>query len=94
MIIEWLVRKKFFRNENHALWFFLSMGFYLLALSYYFLPHSKAILVLLAGVHLVSLVITIYTIYILKQKTNLFSRDCVWFNSLMLILYIIMWVLV
>ena len=36
MIFEWAVRKKLFRNINHAIWFLMSVWILILTIAYYF----------------------------------------------------------
>ncbi|OGE87656.1 MAG: hypothetical protein A3J07_02990 [Candidatus Doudnabacteria bacterium RIFCSPLOWO2_02_FULL_49_13] len=90
MIFEWAVRKKLFRNINHAIWFLMSVWLLLLTLAYYFYPDRRLIILLPLGIHLVALVQSSHATYIKKQPTETLSKDCIWFNAVMVGLYLIL----
>ncbi len=88
MIFEWAVRKKLFRNLNHAIWFLMSAWLLLLTLAYYFYPGSLFIVLLPASIHLVAFFQAIYVVRIKKQASRTLSKDCIWFNLLMVLVYL------
>jgi hypothetical protein len=87
-MIEWLVGKKLFRNENHAIWFLGSVGFLIVLTAGHFEPNFSAIfLIVPLIVYLPPLATSIYKVYT-KQSSNLYSRDCIWFNAFMIVAYL------
>jgi 4-hydroxybenzoate polyprenyltransferase len=90
MIFEWAVNRKLFRNINHAIWFSMSMWILTLITAYYFYPHLRIIILLPIAIHGVAFLQSVYIVYIKKEKSDTLSKDCTWFNALMLIIYIIM----
>lgn len=87
-MIEWLVEKKLFRNENHAIWFLCSVGFLAVLVSSHFNPNFPGIfLIVPLIVHVPPLVTSTHKIYT-KQKSNVYSKDCIWFNALMILVYL------
>lgn len=93
-MIEWLVEKKLFRNENHAIWFLCSIGLLIVLIISHFAPNFSAIFLLAPLiVHAPPLVTSIYKTYT-KQVSNLYSRDCIWFNALMILIYFLLFVIV
>lgn len=85
-MIGYLVRKGYFRNENHAIWFVCSVGFLMIALAMFWKPNRIIFLVIAAIAHLPALINSSITIK-KNRESELYSKDCIWFNSLMIILY-------
>lgn len=86
-MIEWFVGKGFFRNENHAIWFFLSLGFLMLAIIDIFVPKLTVVLLIIPLVaHIPPLITSIYKTS-RKAESTLYSKDCIWFNALMVFIY-------
>lgn len=87
-MIEWLVKKGYFRNENHAIWFVSSFGFFVLSICNYFYPKNLwMFLIIPTVVNLPPLITSINKIFIKKEEGHLYSKDCIWFNFLMICLY-------
>jgi len=93
MIFEWGVRKKFFRNINHAIWFLMSMWLLILTAAYYFYPGRDIIILFPLSIHFVAFLQSLYVVYVKKEKSETISKDCVWFNPLMILVYIILFFL-
>jgi len=91
--IEWAVRKKLFRNANHAIWFVMSLWLAILTIAYYFYPKLSFVILLPVAIHFTALVQAISATYIKKSNSETLSRDCVWFNLLMVVIYIIIFFL-
>ena len=87
-ILEWAVSKKLFRNVNHALWFLMSFWILVLIILYYFYPDLPVIIIPLA-IHLVALIQSVLAI-ISKRPSETLSKDCIWFNAVMVGLYLIL----
>lgn len=87
MILEWFVQKKLFRNVNHALWFVMSIYILALITAYYFYPNSKIIIFLPIAIHLTAFLQSIY-VYIKKVSSESISKDCIWWNLFMLLIYL------
>ncbi len=87
MIFEWAVRKKLFRNINHVLWFMMSVYILALVITYYFYPNSKIIIFLPIAIHLTAFLQAIYT-YVKKISSETISKDCIWWNLFMLLVYV------
>jgi len=83
--LDWTVSKKFFRNANHALWFLMSFWILVLIILYYFYPDLPVIIIPLA-IHLVALIQSVLAI-ISKRPSETLSKDCIWFNTLMILVY-------
>lgn len=94
MIFEWAVRKKLFRNINHAIWFLMSLWILILTTAYFFYPNYKIILLLPIAIHLVALIQAIVTVNIQKIPSETLSRDCIWFNAFMLSIYILLGIII
>jgi len=92
-MIEWIVGKKLFRNENHAIWFLCSAGFLIVLMSSHFWPNFALIfLIVPLVVHVPPLVTSIHKVYT-RQSSELYSRDCIWFNTLMIFVYLLLFIL-
>ena len=89
-MIEWLLRKKLFRNANHAIWFLASLGFFLFVVICYFYP-SKNYVILITPllVHFPPLIASTVKVYN-REPSELYSKDCVWFNATMIVLYLVL----
>jgi hypothetical protein len=87
MIFEWAVRKRLFRNINHAIWFLMSMWVLILTTAYYFYPGLKILILLPVAIHFVAFWQAVHIIYIKSQSSETLSKDCMWFNALMTIIY-------
>ena len=88
MISEIFVSRKVFRNVNHAIWFFMSMWLLALTIAYYFYPSLKLIILLPILVHGTALLEAIYTVYIKRKRSVTLSRDCIWFNTFMVLVHV------
>jgi|SRR3989344_2194265 len=88
MISEIAVNKKLFRNVNHAIWFFMSIWLLVITTAYYFYPSLYLIIFIPILVHLVALIEAIYTVNIKMEKSETLSKDCIWFNTLMVLIYL------
>ena len=91
MIINWFVEKKIFRNENHAIWFFMSIAIFLVFILLYFFPKNKIVFIFPIAIHLLSFFMASISVFIKKESSNLFSKDCIWFNLLMIFVYVILY---
>jgi hypothetical protein len=87
MIFEWAVRKKLFRNINHALWFMMSMYILILIVAYYFYPNSKIIVLFPISIHFVAFLQSIYA-HVKKISSESISQDCIWWNLCMFLVYL------
>lgn len=85
-MIGYLVQKRYFRNENHAIWFLCSVGFFIIALLMYFRPSHVFFLGVALVVHLPALINSTVTV-LSKKQSELYSKDCIWFNFLMIVVY-------
>jgi len=93
-MIEWMVEREFFRNENHAIWFLCSIGFLVVLIVSHFLPNfSWIFLIVPLMVHVPPLVTSSYKIY-KKHPSTIYSRDCIWFNALMIGIYVLLFVII
>ncbi|MDE2019524.1 MAG: hypothetical protein KGJ13_04205 [Patescibacteria group bacterium] len=93
-MIGWLVEWKIFRNENHAIWFLCSMGFLILLLIGRFYPYFSLIFIITPIiVHVPPLVTATYAVAS-KRPSKLYSVDCIWFNALMILIYLIVFALI
>ncbi|MFA5991139.1 MAG: hypothetical protein WC794_02765 [Candidatus Doudnabacteria bacterium] len=89
-MIEWFITKGLFRNANHAIWFFCSGAMFLLVLANWFLPQkSWALFIIPAIAHVPPLVKSILVVS-QKEESEIYSKDCIWFNSLMIVFYTIL----
>jgi len=87
MIFEWGVRKKLFRNINHAIWFLMSVWLLVLTAVYYFYPRHNIVILFPIAIHFVAFLQSIYVVYIKKEPSQTLSKDCIWFNPLMILIY-------
>ena len=88
-MIEWLVNKKIFRNANHAIWFLTSVGFLLITLAWHFFPNQRLIFLIIPTiVHLPPFITSIVVVFVKKQDNEIYSGDCIWFNAILILVYI------
>jgi hypothetical protein len=93
-MIEWLVKKKIFKNANHAIWFLCSAAIFLLVLINRFYPRATWVpLAALLAVHVPPFAKSSLVV-LRKQKNDIYDRDCVWFNFLMIVLYVVLWAVI
>lgn len=86
-MIVWLVRKRIFRNANHAIWFLCSSGFLLLLIGFQADINRRVLAAAVALIaHLPPFITSVVTIA-KKQPSEIYSKDCIWFNGFMLALY-------
>lgn len=88
MIFEWAVKRKLFKNINHAIWFLMSIWLLIFTVAYYFYPKIKLLILLPISIHFVAFLQSIYTVYIKKEPTETLSKDCIWFNALIVFIYL------
>lgn len=88
-MIGWLVERRYFRNANHAIWFLLSLMVLGLVVAYYFLPKFSWVWLLPPAVMHVSPIIISHKLRKRRQPSDLYSEDCVWFNTAMIVIYLI-----
>ena len=93
MIFEWSVRKKLFRNINHALWFMMSMYMLMLVTAYYFYPGLKTLILFPIIVHLVAFIQAVYS-NAKKLSSETISEDCRWWNLFMVLVYAAMFCII
>ena len=86
-MIEWVVRRKYFRNANHAIWFLCSAVIFALVMLSVMSPKPRTWLLLLlpASLHVSPL---IYSLRLRNKENEVYSQDCIWYNAVMLLVYI------
>ena len=89
-MIEWLVKMKAFRNANHAIWFLCSVGFLVIITSVILRIPITYLVKGMVVIHLFPLV-TAAKKKIYREPSEVYSIDCIWFNSLLVIVYVIIW---
>lgn len=94
MIFEWAVQKRLFRNINHAIWFLMTLWLLIVITAYYYFPNSSYVLVLPLAIHFIAFIQALYTVIIKKQNSETISRDCIWYNGLMVLLYTIFFLII
>lgn len=87
MLAQFFVKKKLFRNVNHAIWFFMSVLIFILTIAYYFYPNLKIVILLPVLMHLFAVLEATYVIIIKKQESETLSKACIRFNGFMLLIY-------
>lgn len=93
-MIDWVVRKKYFKNANHAIWFLTTSSFAGLMLVYYIKPKLAWLWVAPILVFHISPIIKSLKVIRKKENSDLYSKDCVWFNFLMIGFYVCLWLVV
>ena len=87
-MIDWLIRKGMFRNANHAIWFLCTIGFLLVVLGNYWFPREKIVFFIIPlVVHLPPFIASLSVVYLQKRESELYTKDCIWFNGLMILVY-------
>ena len=86
-VIDYFIKKGWVRNPNHAIWFFCSVYFFIFTILSFFGRFGKIILILPIIFHMSAVTGAIVTIYIKKEKSEVYSKDCIWYNSLMTLMY-------
>jgi len=93
-MIEFFVKKGVFRNANHAIWFLSSIGFFILILSWSLFEFSRLVLIFIPLIiHIPPIAASIRKVIFLKEKSEIYSKDCIWFNVLMVLFYLIIFVI-
>ena len=93
MIVEWAVRRKFLRNENHAIWFIMSIWLFVTSLGHFMYPEKAEIFLLPVIVHTTAFMQAMY-IRIKNEISLTLSADCIWFNALMGVVYLVLFTVV
>jgi len=91
-MIAWLVKNKYFRNENHAIWFLASFGVFTFVLTLFFKPFPEIFLLVPLFFHISPFITSILTTRS-KEKSNLYSKDCIWFNGVMILIYLVLYLI-
>lgn len=83
----WPPQKHFFRNENHAIWFWVSSGALVFTVIMSTAPRPDATLAtILLCIHaLVGVKAIVVTVH--RTPSEHFSHDCIWFNGLLACTY-------
>lgn len=93
-MIEWLVRKRIFRNSNHAIWFLASISIFILVVVHYLLPFNKWLLLIVPAVVHVSPFVNSVVRKVKNIPSEIYSVACIWFNGVMIGVYFIFWILI
>ena len=72
-----------FRNANHEFWFYGSMTILIIAITIYSIFGFKEQFCAMAFCHFGMSVIATIMVVVLKETSEVYSIDCVWFNGLM-----------
>ena|SRR3989338_8185245 len=86
-MIEWWLERGYFRNANHAIWFINSTCFIVFYLLIRLDMFGRFALLLPVILHTSPIVNSIRKTYIKKEKSEIYSVDCIWFNAIMVLLY-------
>jgi len=89
-MIEWLLKKEIFKNANHAVWFLSSFFFFVLVVLMSWGKLGRFVFLLPIIFHLSPIFNAVRTIYFKKQESEIYSDDCIWFNILMVVCYIVL----
>ena len=89
-MVEWCIKKGLFRNVNHAIWFINSFSLFIFAILVYKNLFGRYIFLIPIVLHLSPIINAIRVVYVKKEKSEIYSYDCIWFNSLMLLCYIVL----
>jgi len=93
-MIVWLVKKGIFRNANHAIWFLMSVGIFLTLLLVYLEVNFRTILLIVPIVVHVPPLATSASVVLKNKSSEVFTKDCIWFNAVMILAYLIFFILV
>lgn len=88
-MIDWVVRKKYFQKANHAIWFLTTISFAGLVVFYYFLPRQKWVWLVPIFIFHISPIVKSVKVIKNREQSDLYSKDCIWFNALMILSYLI-----
>jgi len=87
---EWLIKKRIFRNANHAIWFVNAFFFFMFATLVHLDKFGKLIFLVPIIFHTIPVFYAIRVIHINKKESELYSNDCIWFNILLVVCYIVL----
>ena len=89
-MIDYLIKKGVLRNPNHAIWLFSSIFVfvYILATHIYGLHPSLFILPIIF--HSSPVINATRIVYFKKQVSEVYSKDCIWYNSIMIVVYLLL----
>ena len=91
-MLEYFINKGYFRNANHGIWFVNSLFFLAFSALFFWGKLGNYVLLFPIAVHISPIINSVRKI-ILKQKSEIYSVDCIWFNALMILGYIILWII-
>jgi hypothetical protein len=79
-----------FRNRSHRVWFFFSIALLLLIVCANILyPDSMGKVLTIVGAVLHGWITFVaFLIWVLKAQNESFSRDCIWFNGILWVIYV------
>src|SRR3989338_5351198 len=85
-----------FRNAGHERWFVMSMAMFVMSLSMniigrkIFKQSTRFVNMWMALYHFFVVAGSFLTVVVAHRPSEIYSIDCIWFNSLMVAIYIIM----
>jgi hypothetical protein len=88
-MIEWIAQKGGWKNANHLIWFFTTMCFGFFAAFSTFHVAGRYVFLIPIGLHLVPIIAAIWTLLIQKGASEVYSRDCIPYNAVMIVFYAI-----
>jgi len=89
-MMDYLIKRGFVRNPNHAIWFVSSVFLCYFAILIFVGKAGRWAILVPIIFHISAIISSIYTLYIKKETSEVYSKDCIWWNSLMIVVYLIL----
>ncbi len=90
ILIGWFIKRGWFKNANHAIWFICSVSMFLLVFAGWYFPKRSWLIILVPAIAHFPPLIKSSVVVLRKEANEIYNKDCIWFNILMIILYIIL----
>lgn len=87
-MIQFFVDRDLFRNVNHAIWFFCTIGIFSAVLLQKIFPQHLWLILLIGFAAHLSPIINAVAVAVRKEESDLYTKDCIIYNIVMLAAYI------
>ncbi|MBI5282909.1 MAG: hypothetical protein HY858_14585 [Candidatus Solibacter usitatus] len=86
-MIQWVVDASLFRNANHAIWFFCTVGLLITLIVQRLYPRAVWSIPLTGVTVHVSPIVNALRVCLKEEQSELYTPDCIAFNAFMLGMY-------
>jgi hypothetical protein len=90
-MIQWVVDAGLFRNANHAIWFFCTVGLLVTLIVQRLYPRAVWSIPLTGVAIHVSPIVNALRVQLEGRQSELYTLDCIAFNAFMLGMYVVVY---